>query len=278
MPVLWKACGRPCDLGLRGSDIDFTKYRRSARYIFRVSALLSRFVDTVIANSRVGAEFHVKHGYTKANMTVIPNGVDADRFLPDSEARRRLRGEWSIADNELLVGIVGRVDPQKDYITFVQAVAAARRLNLTARFVAVGATSSVMRGYHDEVSALARKIDVYDQVIWVGVRNDMHDVYNALDLLTLSSAFGEGFPNVVGEAMATGVPCVVTDTGDSAWVVGDRGIVVEPGKPEALAEAWAHELAKPLTAERRKWVRSRITENFAVSRLVSDTSAFLRIR
>ncbi|MHC5827541.1 MAG: glycosyltransferase, partial [Nostoc sp.] len=154
-----------------------------------------------------------------------------ERFQPNPEAGLQVRTEWRISKDTILIGLVGRLDPMKDHPTFLKAVALLCKEREDIRFVCVGMGS---HEYAQELYQLAEELEVAEKVIWAGGRADMPDIYNALDINCSSSSYGEGFSNVIGEAMACGVPCVVTDVGDSAWIIGDTGIVVPPNNPEAL--------------------------------------------
>jgi len=114
---------------------------------------------------------------------------------------------------------------------------------------------------------------VSDWIIWAGVREDIEPVYNALDILC-SSSYWEGFSNVIGEAMACGVPCVVTDVGDSAMIVGDQGIVVPPGDAKALAEGLKSMILK-LDDFNHNDIRDRIIKKYTVEKMVDRTEELM---
>lgn len=255
--------------GVRASDMDGDRYD----WLYRVDAglerRLSRFPDLIIANSQSGRDHVIRAGYPAEKTIVIPNGIDTIRFAPDGEARTRLRAEIGVAQGDFLVGRVGRLDPQKDFPTFLQAAAVAASRLPTVKFVCVGSGP-------DEYAKALRTSDAArslgERLTWLGARGDMPAVYNALDLIVSSSVYGEGVPNVIAEAMACGVPAVVTDCGDSAWVVGSPGAVVPKSDPDALAAAM---IATLETAGAREQLRARITEMMSVDSLVERTEAAL---
>jgi glycosyltransferase involved in cell wall biosynthesis len=141
-------------------------------------------------------------------------------------------------------------------------------------FVCVGDGEA---GYRDEIRMLGDKLGLSKRLIWAGIRHDMRAVYNALDIVTSSSIYGEGFPNVIGEAMACGVPCVVTDVGDNARIVDDTGIVVPPNKPDALCDGWKRMLksTSSISAGRTAVIREHIVDRFSIKRLIENTSEAL---
>ena len=158
-------------------------------------------------------EHHALHGYPTERMTVVHNGIDCDRFRPDSEARQRVRAEWGIRSDEPLVGLVGRMDPKKDHVNFLKAAALTKVRHPRARFVCVGDDPAA---YRNTLIAQAEVLGLSNDLIWSPAKVLVQEVYNACDVVVLSSAFGEGFPNVVGEAMACEKRCVVTNVGDAA--------------------------------------------------------------
>jgi glycosyltransferase involved in cell wall biosynthesis len=236
---------------------------------FYLCKWVSGSVPLLITNSRAGYGARQRQGLRCREMIVIPNGFDALTFRPDGAARARVRSQWRVGD-EPVIGIVARLDREKGHDVFLRAAALLGRERPDARFVVVGDGPIGLRG---ELQHLAGELGVASRVVWAGTRHDMPAVYNALDVLC-SASFREGFPNVVGEAMACGVPCVVTDVGDSAMIVGDTGLVVPPGRPEALAGSLSAMLGR-LPEVDRGALRARIVTRFTVEAWVNATEQAL---
>jgi glycosyltransferase involved in cell wall biosynthesis len=255
---------------IRSAEMDFLQYRWLSGQVVKLCALLSNMPTAVIVNSRAGQTIHSKLGYHPKEWIFLPNGIDTEVFRPDLPARNHLRQEWNVAEDELLIGTVGRIDPQKDHATFIQAADLARKKHAKLRFVCVGGGPEE---YQQKMKALAAQSNL-SGLLWAGPRTDMPAVYNALDIL-VSSSIGEGFPNVVAEAMACETPCVVTTVGDSAILVAETGIGVSPGNPEALAESILRMLELPKTERNRlgQKARQRIADNFSLQKMVNEYSA-----
>jgi glycosyltransferase involved in cell wall biosynthesis len=260
--------------GLRASERDERQYGWTARVDRALQRALARFPDLIIANSQAGRDHAVRAGFPASRLIVVPNGIDTGRFAPHRELGLPLRQVWGVGDSEHLVGRVGRLDPQKDYPTFLRALAHVVEVRSDVRAVCVGSgPPEVERAYQ----AMAHALGIADRVVWAGARPDMPAVYNALDLLVSSSAFGEGTPNVVAEAMACGIPCVVTDVGDSAAVVGDPQCIVPPGDAPALARAMLQRLDDlDRGAVAREALRQRIVTRFSMEALIDRTEAALQ--
>jgi glycosyltransferase involved in cell wall biosynthesis len=203
---------------------------------------------------------HTDVGYASDKMIVIPNGFDLNSFKPDREARLSVRGELGIPEDAFIIGSVARFDPQKDHGNFIKAAAILRADVPNVNFVLCG------DGIIYDNAELTQWIDtkgLREHVHLLGRREDIPGVINALDIVS-STSFSEGFSNAVGEAMACGVPCVVTDVGDSAFIVGDTGRVVPPKDPAALALAWRDLIEMDEEARRRLGdeARRRIEKSF----------------
>lgn len=235
--------------------------------VARACAFLSKWVpNRIISCSDVGRRIHIDYGYSSEKIIVVPLGFDLCCYKPDSAARVSLRQELDLDKDAALVGLVGRYDPQKNHLGFVDAISRIHKKRRDIHFVMVGKNVDTMNAELVEAVTDAR---VGKVAHLLGLRQDMPRLMAALDALA-SASFGEGFPNVLCEAMASGVPCAVTDVGDSAYIVGDTGRVVPSGDMEALSEALL-ELLEMDPENRQKLsvsARARVAENFELGHIV----------
>jgi glycosyltransferase involved in cell wall biosynthesis len=255
---------------LRQSGMDFSKYRRTTGITVRLCASLSRRVKRILVNSHAGLKAHARLGYDQARMQVVPNGFELTRFRPDPQSRLALRRELGLAPEARIVGMLARFDPQKDHENFLKAAQLlSERLPETYCLLAGN-------GLSPDNPALARLLAANrinsQHLRLLGERHDTPRLLAGLDVHVSSSAFGEGFANAIGEAMACGVPCVVTDVGDSALIVGDTGLVVPPRNPLDLSRALEEALVWPLAerACRGEAARARIERKFDIHRIVAE--------
>jgi len=259
--------------GVRASNMDLDQYDWLSRWSYKLECSLSRFADSIIANSNAGKYYAVAHGFPKGKMKVIPNGIDTERFYPAKSEGIALRQAWGVAENERLIGVVGRIDPMKGIPIFLDAAVHIKQQHSQVRLVWVGSGEAK---YEKEMRQLATQLGLDDVLIWAGRHTDMLAIYNALDIAS-SSSYGEGFPNVIGEAMACGVPCVVTDVGDSALLVGDAGVVVPAKDSRTLAEGWNKMLGLDdvMLQNQVVSVRNRVVNEFDVAKLLERTAVEL---
>lgn len=253
--------------GIRCSDMDVRRYARSTRYTLKLLRFLSSRTDLVLCNSEAGRAAHERLGYRPPRWRVVPNGLDLERFRPLSDERAAIRADLGLSDENFVVGMCARVDPMKDHENFVKASAIFAEAAPEARFVLIGA------GTDEPGAALDRAIaasGIGSRFVRLGPRRDICRLHAVLDIATLSSAFGEGFPNVLAEAMACGVPCVTTDVGDSAAIVGDSGLVVPPRNPAKLAAAWERLRSEgnDSRAARGAAARQRVADRYALAAMI----------
>ncbi len=246
--------------GVRSSNLDLSQYNSRVKWAMRLEKWLSVLADRVITNSQAALDEYrqSRNGYPQSKLTHIPNAIDVDRFRPDPDARESVQTELGIfgetrlgeahldettrgettRDETPLIGLLARLHPMKDHLTFLRAASLFVENTPGARFICAGGTAAGYSNYERRIKASATEMGLNDNVLWLGPRSDPERLMAACDITTLTSDSGEGFPNSVAESMACGTPCVVTDVGDTAKIVGRYGAVVPRSDPAKLAEAW----------------------------------------
>jgi glycosyltransferase involved in cell wall biosynthesis len=258
---------------LRCSEMRQDEFSRGLSLITWMLAKLSSRPQAILANSLAGWTDHERLGYRPRRWTIIPNGFDVDAFRPCSQGLGNLRRSLGLPAKIPLIGLVARFHPMKDHANFIAAAGHLHKLHPEVDFVLVG--NGVDRNnliLMDQINAMG----LADHFHLMGERGDIASLTRILDIATSSSAYGEGFPNAIGEAMACGLPCVVTDVGDSAYLVGKTGEVVPPRNSAALAAAW-HKILSLSDAGRQtlgRTARQRIVSHFSLAEVVSKYERF----
>jgi glycosyltransferase involved in cell wall biosynthesis len=262
-----RLAGKKVVWGIRTTDV--TRIKRSTRSVVRLNRWLSHTVpEKIVCVAQASRSAHEKMGFDGSKMVVIPNGFNLAQFRPDPRQYERFRAEHSIPASTPLVGMVARYHPVKDFHSFILAAAQIRVHQPTVRFVLVG---EGVDSSNTELRSWIERQRLPDNVLLLGPRTDVPDLLPAFDLL-VSASLREGFPQVVGEAMSCGVPCVVTGVGDSALLVGDTGRVVPPAQPEGLAAACLDILTLP-PAERHRLslaARGRIEAQYNIHEIAQQ--------
>ncbi len=258
---------------VRHSNFDRDKTKLLTRVVVGACARVSSWIpDRILCCSEVARQIHVECGYAADKMVVVPNGFDLALFQSDPQARTAVRSELGVGADIPLIGLIGRFDPQKNHAGFIQAAGLLHRRLPTVRFVLAG--KGIDEG-NDELVRAMEAAGVGNVMHLLGLRSDMPRLMAALDVLA-SSSDGEAFPNVLGEAMACGVPCAVTDVGDSAYIVGNTGRVVPSGDMAGLASAMESLLI--LSSDDRRALgeqaRSRVAEYFEIGLVVKRYEVF----
>ncbi|MFH0784038.1 MAG: glycosyltransferase [Pseudomonadota bacterium] len=260
-PVVW---------GIHNSSLDKTNTSLRTRLVARCCAVISPIIpNAIVSCSETAACIHQTLGYVKTKICVVPNGYDLSQFIPDNGLRQRVRTEFNINQQEKLIGMVARWDPQKDHGNLFSALA--RLCNRNIKFTCL-LTGPGMSSSNIELSAAILKYNLSSYIRLTGPRQDIPAIMNALDLHVLSSSYGEAFPNVVAEAMACGTPCVVTRVGDTSLIVGETGWLVPPRDSDALAHALQQALIASNDSnswpKRQTECRNRIEERFRLDQMV----------
>ena len=260
---------------IRNGDFSPPHSKRSTLWIMKACAVLSRRIPRMIlCCSRRAKDVHVSAGYDKRKLVVISNGFDTTRFCPNADARVSVRSELGLSENAPLVGLIARFDPQKNHGGFFETSAKISLTRPDVHFLLAGT------GVDDCNPALRRMIQqsgVVGNTHLLGRREDIPRLMAALDVL-VSCSFGEAFPNVLGEAMACGVPCVVTDVGDSAEIVGETGRVVVSGDMAGLARNVIEILELPEKERQvlRVRARERVLVRYDIGNVVRQYEEFYK--
>ena len=254
---------------IRCTDMDFSNYSGATRWVMRACAALSRIPLTIVANSHAALSHHLELGYRPKRSAVIHNGFDLERFKPDPILRNEVRDMLRIPTHAPCVGLVARLDPMKDHPTFFSAARIIGIDRPDTHFVACGEGVTLE---NPDLRAYVGKMGTLPNMHLLGRREDVNRIMAGLDILVLTSAYGESFPNVIGEAMACGVPCVVTHVGDAARIVGHTGVVVPPSDPPAMAEAVLKILEMPPDERHALGVsaRKRIRQRYSLKKVIAD--------
>ncbi len=209
---------------------------------------------------------HSALGYCKKKMVVIPNGFNLKEYHPNVNAKLHLLREFNLPGNANVIGLIARWNPQKDHKNFVSAASILSQHLPNVYYLLCG---DGVTWENQELVSWITTHKLNDKFLLLGRRDDIPKLIAGFDLVTSSSAYGEGFPNVLGEAMASGVPCVATDVGDSAYIIGDTGITVSPRNPEKLANAWMRMINRTDKDELGIKARNRILSNFDIDKIIN---------
>lgn len=258
--------------GIRSSDFLRADTSLATRVVVSLCAKVSSWLpDCILYNSQKGIAYHKKLGYAEHRSLVVPNGVNLEKFKPSVQARHDVRRELGVPVIAPLVGLIARFDPLKNHEGFIKAAACLQRDMPEVHFLMVGQdvewSNPVLKNLIEE----ARLTRVFHLL---GRRDDIPRITASLNVASLTS-WSEAFPNVLIEAMACGVPCVSTDAGDAAMILGDAGRIVPTGNMEGLAAQWAALLRLPenewrLYGER---ARARAMEQFELGVVVKRYEA-----
>lgn len=255
IPLLW---------GIRQTLSEDNREKRLTRLVIRAGGWLGSRPKAIVYNSTISARQHEALGYPHGKSRVIANGIDALEFRPDPQARQAIRAELGIGESQFVVGHFARFHPMKDHATAMRAAVRFLETHKDAVFVFAG------EGMDARNAALGDLIAIHGlaaNVRLCGRRTDMARLTAAIDLGYSSSAWGEGFSNVIAESMACGVPCVATDVGAAAEIVQDGGMTVPPRDPIALSKAWLAIAGMDVDARRGlgEHARRRIVTQFSLA-------------
>jgi glycosyltransferase involved in cell wall biosynthesis len=252
--------------GVRQSIYSIKKEKFLTRITIRLSVLFSSFPDSIIYNSIKSKEQHENYGFDSKNGLFIPNGFDMKTWKSSKNTRKAIRSDLEINSNTFVIGYIGRFHKMKNIPMLFKVMNEVLKSNENILFLIAG-----IKTIKDNQSLfdLYKKLPP-NKVKYLGIRRDIPNIMNCIDLLCLTSSWGEGFPNVIGEAMSSGVPCISSDVGDSAIVIGETGWVIPPDNAQALQSAinLAIGESKDLYQDRSSAATKRVLDNYQLKTVV----------
>lgn len=260
IPVVWNIRNGP----MSAENPESLKINSLTNMIIKLGAVTSDiFPHKIVYNSLQAMNLHEGWGYEEKKSIFIENGYDLKIFKPCAQLRRQSRQAWGIGDHQKVIGCVARFHPQKDIPTLLEAARLFLNQNQNVRFVLCG---TGMDSENQQLQDWIKSKKLEDVIILLGRQKNVQALYNGFDIMTLSSSFGEGFPNVIAEAMACGIPCVATDLGETRAIMGGFGKVVPIARPQALMEAWQEALGTSWSPD---VLHQRIEEKYALQGIVN---------
>lgn len=264
-----KLCGvKNIIWNIRYTDLKFRKSKLTSIILVKILSYLSFFIPiSIILNSKKAKGIYKIKGYDKKKFVFIPNGYDLSIFKPDRLQRKIFRKKLKIKNNTILIGNIARYDPKKDHANLIQALYLLKLKNYNFLCILVGHKISK---HNNKLNYLIKKLKLSDKVKLLGQSNNVLQIFNGIDIYVQSSSFGEGFPNVVAEAMSCGIPCVVTDVGDASYIVGKTGCAIPPRNPILLAKAIEkkiNQISAKQWKEKKRDCRLRIKNNFSIKKM-----------
>ncbi len=259
---------------IRHSNLDKKINQWSTRLIAKLNARISSHIpDVILCNSKRAIDIHQQLGYMPEKLKYIGNGFDTRIYKPDEAAKPRLKAALSLPADSMIIGMIGRYDPQKGHANFISAAQTVLFNQPNSHFVLAG---SGVDNNNETLDELITQTGFKNHFHLLGIRDDMPGLLAGLDVLCLASSAGEGFPNVVGEAMACCVPCVVTDVGDAARIVSEIGKVVPIQDSQALAGALIEMITMPLQQKLDLGEKARqfIESNYSLVKITQQYQGF----
>jgi len=260
--------------GIRSSNMDTSRYGKLYNLLRKIECKISVNADAIISNSFAGKFFAIKDGFVNKQIHVVQNGIDTERFIYSDTSRVVIRKQLGIPFDALVIGVVARHDPMKGLNYFIEAGNFFLKEYPNTFFLIIG---SGPIEYSMELKEKALQMGITNKILWLPAKSDIEYYYSAMDIYTSSSVYGEGFSNTIGEAMSCGLPCVVTNIGDSEIIVGEEGIVVEPCDVNAIVAGWKKNVEKLETDKKKLQMqqRKRILDYFSIENLSVETERIL---
>lgn len=260
--------------GIHHSNLEKNKNKKSTLLIAKINSYLSRWTDGIVSCSIVAKEKHIEYGYYREKINIIPNGFELDKFKYIENSKKILEKEFPILKDKLIFALVARYEILKDHKTCFEAMKIIKE-RYSKNFILLLCGTNINKN-NLELIKLIEENKIQENILLLDRREDIPIIMSATDIY-ISSSLGEAFPNVIGEAMACETPCIVTDVGDSAYIVGNTGEIVERQVPEQLAEKIISFIEEKKYLTNRKLCRERVLKNFEINKIVEEYESLYKI-
>ncbi len=243
--------------GFRASNMNLKHYGFMSQTIFWLQRHFASHADLIISNSNASIVFHKMSGFDMSKAVTIANGINTAHFQKDEKFKMDFRKQHKLSSDNIAIGMVARIDPMKGHKILATAAKKLLAVHSNLYFFCVG------DGENQIKQECINILDDYNKnFIWLGSQKNIVSILSGCNIVVSASIFGEGFSNAIAEAMSCQIPCIVTDVGDSAKIVGNTGIIIEPNNVEKLAIALEEMLKKDLE-DIGKQSRQKIIDHFS---------------
>jgi glycosyltransferase involved in cell wall biosynthesis len=253
---------------VRHSLYDIKKEKWMIRLVININKHLSNKPDFIVYNSKTSMIQHEKFKFSNKQSVVIDNGFDTQKFYPSRSIGLAVRKKLNISKDQIIFAHFGRFHPMKNHKGFLLAAIEILKINSQAHFLMAG--QGVDEDNHELINIIPNNF--LSSFTMLGPRNDIDELMKAVDFLCVSSLWGEGFPNVICESMASGNYCISTNIGESAYIIGSNGIVVDLNTKDELFNAMKEVLS--ISIDERKIVgdlsRKRVESHFSLRRMIEN--------
>ena len=244
---------------LRNSTFDATGGLFKNRIIFLTQKIFSRYPDLILTNSILGKNFYQNSKKFMGKIEVLPNAINSEFFKFKLERRIKFRYSFKLNNDQILVAIIGRIHFHKNHKLFIQIANRLLKTNKKFKFIIVGKVIDIK--LLDLLKKETIKLNIEKSFIWIDEVDDLRDIYSSIDILMLTSTT-EGFPNVVAEAVSSGVYTIANNVGDCKSILSELDFLVNNNSINDFVKACQNfKTNTPFAIQKRnQWINQNFSQ------------------